>query len=54
MLEEQIKDLQAMVNLEQSDEELSDEELAGLAGGAATRSGTTTPPPLRTNTIRRG
>lgn len=33
MLEEQIKDLQAMVSPEQDDEELSDEELEGVAGG---------------------
>lgn len=47
MLEEQIKDLQAMVSLQQDDEELSDEELEGVAGGL-----TTTPPVMRT--LRRG
>ena len=33
MLEEQIKDLQANASLDQDDEELSDDELAGVAGG---------------------
>ena len=33
MLEEQIKDLQANASLEQDDEELTDDELAGVAGG---------------------
>ena len=33
MLEEQIKGLQANASLEQDDEELSDDELAGVAGG---------------------
>jgi hypothetical protein len=53
MLEEQIKDLQAMVNLEQSDEELSDEELAGMAGGATRGTGTTTMPPRLPTPTRR-
>jgi hypothetical protein len=50
MLEDQIKDLQAMVNLEPGDEELSDEELAGMAGGAIRGTGTTTMPPRTTTT----
>lgn len=33
MLENQIKDLQALASLEQDDEELSDDELEGVAGG---------------------
>jgi hypothetical protein len=54
MLEEQIKELQAMVSLQQDDEELSDEELEGVAGGLTTTPGglTTTPPVMRT--LRRG
>lgn len=47
MLEEQIKDLQAMVNPEQDDEELSFEELEGLAGGTGARQQTTRMPTLR-------
>ncbi len=33
MLEEQIKNLQANASLEQDEEELSDDELEGVAGG---------------------
>ena len=48
MLEDSIKDLQAIVNREQVGEELSDDELAGIAGGGSARvQQTTTMPPLR-------
>ena len=47
MLEEQIKDLQAMVNPEQDDEELSFEELEGLAGGRGPRNIPSPAPPTR-------
>ncbi len=54
MLEDQIKDLQAMVSLEQVDEELTDEELDGVAGGGAPIRSTTTMSPVLTGTrIRR-
>jgi hypothetical protein len=43
MLENQIKDLQALASLEQDDEELSDDELEGVAGGRPTN--VPTPPP---------
>ena len=47
MLEDSIKDLQAIVSREQVDEELSDDELAGMAGGGSARvQQTTKMPPL--------
>ena len=47
MLKNNIKDLQAIVNREQVDEELSDDELSGMAGGgSAPIRQTTTMPPL--------
>ena len=49
MLEEQIKNLQALASLEQDDEALTDEELDGVAGGGAPIRTTTTPPRLQTS-----
>ena len=53
MLEDNIKDLQAIVNREQVDEELSDDELAGMAGGGSAPFQQTTRMPILPTRPRR-